>query len=152
MTRDATIHAQERFGVAMNSGKLDEFDDVVTTGCVNHDPEPGQGPGPQGFKDLFTGLRSSFMIKFLLTAFATAVLIVHTQLIGLVAHAAANGALHSTELGAAKAQVTVAAGGALVVLLVITAHSVYRPGAGPATGCVSSSNTPPRQQQPRSSP
>ncbi|MHA7224186.1 ester cyclase [Arthrobacter sp. RHLT1-20] len=60
MTRDANIHAQERFGAAVNSGKLEEFDDVVAAGCVDHDPAPGQGPGPQGFKDLFAGLRSSF--------------------------------------------------------------------------------------------
>lgn len=60
MTRDVNIHAQERFGAAVNSGNFDEFDDVVAAGCVDHDPAPGQVPGPQGFKDLFTGLRSSF--------------------------------------------------------------------------------------------
>ncbi|HEY1158114.1 MAG TPA: ester cyclase [Arthrobacter sp.] len=58
MTRDVNIHAQERFGAAVNSGELDEFDDVAAAGCVDHDPAPGQVPGPQGFKDLFTGLRS----------------------------------------------------------------------------------------------
>lgn len=60
MTRDANIHAQERFGAAVNSGKLEDLDEVVAADCVDHDPAPGQGPGPQGFKDLFTGLRSSF--------------------------------------------------------------------------------------------
>ena len=60
MTRDVNIHAQERFGAAVNSGNFDEFDDVVAAGCVDHDPAPGQVPGPQGFKDLFTGLRASF--------------------------------------------------------------------------------------------
>ncbi|MGY2744156.1 ester cyclase [Arthrobacter sp. UYCu723] len=60
MTRDANIHAQERFGAAANSRRLDHLDVVVAAACVDHDPAPEQGPGPQGFKDLFTGRRASF--------------------------------------------------------------------------------------------
>lgn len=60
MSREANIHAQERFGAAVNAGQLDDLDEVVAAGCVDHHPAPGQGPGPQGFKDLFAGLRASF--------------------------------------------------------------------------------------------
>ncbi|MET3919092.1 steroid delta-isomerase-like uncharacterized protein [Arthrobacter sp. UYEF20] len=60
MTRDANIHAQERFAAAVNSGRLDGIDEVVAAECVDHDPAPDQGPGPQGFKDFFAGLRASF--------------------------------------------------------------------------------------------
>ncbi|MET3949108.1 putative ester cyclase [Arthrobacter sp. UYCu512] len=60
MSTEANIHAQERFGVAVNTGRLDELDEVVAFDCVDHDPAPGQGRGPQGFKVLFTGLRASF--------------------------------------------------------------------------------------------
>lgn len=60
MTKEANIHAQERFGAAVNSGELEVLNELVAAECVDHDPAPGQGPGPQGFKDLFAGLRTSF--------------------------------------------------------------------------------------------
>lgn len=60
MTRDANIRAQNRFGAAVNSGNLEVLNELVAADCVDHDPAPGQAPGPQGFKDLFTELRASF--------------------------------------------------------------------------------------------
>lgn len=60
MTKEANIHAQERFGAAVNSGELEVLNELVAAECVDHDPAPGQGPGPQGFMDLFAGLRTSF--------------------------------------------------------------------------------------------
>ena len=60
MSTETNSHAQERFGAAVNAGRLDDLDEVVATDCVDHDPAAGQGPGPQGFKDLFAGLRASF--------------------------------------------------------------------------------------------
>jgi steroid delta-isomerase-like uncharacterized protein len=60
MTKHTNIYAQKRFGAAVNSDELEDLDEVVAPHCVDHDPAPGQGPGPQGFKDLVTGLRSSF--------------------------------------------------------------------------------------------
>lgn len=60
MTKEANIHAQERFGAAVNSGELEVLDELVAAECVDHDPAPGQGPGPQGFRDMFAGLRTSF--------------------------------------------------------------------------------------------
>lgn len=53
------IAAQEAFGAAVNTGTL-AFDSLVATDSVDHDPAPGQGPGPQGFRDMFTELRAAF--------------------------------------------------------------------------------------------
>lgn len=119
---------------------------------------------PLAFASLLTGLIQSLgtewglfrhywvTIKFLLTTFATAVLMVHTQLIGLVAHAAANGALHSPEMGAARGQLVIAAGAGLAVLLVITALSIYKPRGRTRYGLRKQQQYTPPQQQPQSSP
>lgn len=52
MSRDANIAVQERFGAAVNSGDLGALDELVAADCVDHDPAPAQGPGPQGFRDM----------------------------------------------------------------------------------------------------
>ena len=57
--KKTNISAQEAFGEAVNSGSL-AFDDLVADTCVDHDPAPGQGPGPQGYRDMFTELRTAF--------------------------------------------------------------------------------------------
>ncbi len=54
------IAAQEAFGEAVNSGDLAALDDLVAADCVDHDPAPGQAPGPQSFRDMFTELRREF--------------------------------------------------------------------------------------------
>lgn len=60
MPRDINIAAQERFAEGVNSGNFDVFDEVVAAEVVDHDPAPEQGPGPQGFKDMFATMRSAF--------------------------------------------------------------------------------------------
>lgn len=60
MTQRSNIDAQERFAAAVNSGNLSALDQVVTADCVDHDPAPGQGTGPQGFRDMFAELRTAF--------------------------------------------------------------------------------------------
>lgn len=60
MSRDANIAAQERFGAAVNSGDLDALNELVAENSVDHDPAPGQGPGPQGFGDMFKEMRAAF--------------------------------------------------------------------------------------------
>lgn len=60
MSRDTNIAAQERFGEAINTGQFDLFDEVVAAHCVDHDPAPGQGPGPQGFRQFFGDFRTAF--------------------------------------------------------------------------------------------
>lgn len=60
MTRESNIAAQQRFGEAANSGDFRAFDDVVAPRAIDHDPAPGQGTGPEGFKQFFTEFRTAF--------------------------------------------------------------------------------------------
>lgn len=60
MSQEDNITAQQRFGAAVNSGVLQELDDLVAPDCIEHDPAPGQGPGPQGYRDMFAELRTAF--------------------------------------------------------------------------------------------
>lgn len=60
MSQETNIAAQQRFGAAVNSGALQELDDLVAPDCIEHDPAPGQGPGPQGYRDMFAELRTAF--------------------------------------------------------------------------------------------
>lgn len=59
-SQETNIAAQQRFGAAVNSGNLDALDDLVAPDSVDHDPAPGQVPGPQGFRDMFAELRTAF--------------------------------------------------------------------------------------------
>ena len=60
MSQKNNIASQQNFAAAVNSGNLGALDGLVTPDCVDHDPAPGQGLGPQGFRDFFTELRSAF--------------------------------------------------------------------------------------------
>jgi len=60
MSKDQNIAAQEAFGAAVNSGNLDQLATLVGPGDVDHDPAPQQGPGAQGFQDMFAELRTAF--------------------------------------------------------------------------------------------
>jgi steroid delta-isomerase-like uncharacterized protein len=60
MAREENIAAQERFAEGVNSGNFDVFDEVVAPDVVDHDPAPEQGPGPEGFKEMFRTMRSAF--------------------------------------------------------------------------------------------
>ncbi len=60
MTREDNIAAQERFGAAVNSGDLDALDALVAPDAVDHDPGPGQVPGPAGYRSLFGEMRTAF--------------------------------------------------------------------------------------------
>ena len=44
----------------MNAGELAKLEEFVSVDCIDHDPAPGQGPGPQGFRDMFTEMRTAF--------------------------------------------------------------------------------------------
>ena len=52
--------AQEKFGEAINTGNLEMIREVVAADVKDHDPAPMQGPGPQGFIDFFSMMRSAF--------------------------------------------------------------------------------------------
>ncbi len=60
MTREQNIASQEAFGEAVNAGDFAAFDDLVAPDSVDHDPAPGQEPGPRGYAAFFTELRTAF--------------------------------------------------------------------------------------------
>ncbi|WP_426038024.1 ester cyclase [Brevundimonas sp. DC300-4] len=60
MADTPNIAATKRFGEIVNTGDLDAFHEVVADGCVDNDPAPDQGTGPEGFKTFFTGMRAAF--------------------------------------------------------------------------------------------
>jgi steroid delta-isomerase-like uncharacterized protein len=60
MSMKENMATQERLANAVNTGQLDDLDLVFARSVVDHDPAPDQGPGPQGFKQFFSTLRSAF--------------------------------------------------------------------------------------------
>jgi steroid delta-isomerase-like uncharacterized protein len=60
MSTQVNIAAQEAFGDAVNTGKFEAFEALVAADSIDHDPAPGQGPGPQGYRDYFTEMRTAF--------------------------------------------------------------------------------------------
>ncbi len=94
---------------------------------------------PLAFASLLTGLIQSLgtpwglfrhywvLVKLLLTVFATIVLLVQMELIGYAARLAAEATLPRADLRAAGIQLMVHAAGGLLVLLVPTVLSVYKP-------------------------
>ena len=67
------------------------------------------------------------VLKLVLTLFATFVLLVHTKPIGLLAGVAAKTGVFSADLHKPQLEMVVASGAALVVLLVLSVLSVYKP-------------------------
>lgn len=60
MSKEANIQTQTKFGEAINSGNLEAMRALVSPAVVEHDPGPNQGPGAQGYIDLFAEMRSAF--------------------------------------------------------------------------------------------
>jgi predicted ester cyclase len=60
MSVQENMVAQEKFGAAVNSGKLEGLRDAVAPKALDHDPAPGQGLGPEGFIKMFGEMRASF--------------------------------------------------------------------------------------------
>jgi hypothetical protein len=67
------------------------------------------------------------LIKLLMNVAGSIVLLAHTRLIRLVAAAAAEGTLSSSDLRDARIKLAATAGAAVLVLLVATTLSVYKP-------------------------
>lgn len=94
---------------------------------------------PLSLASLLTGLIQSLgttwglfrhywiLVKFLMTILATIVLLVHMQPISHMAGVAAERTLSSAELRGLRIQLVADAGAALLVLLVATTLSVYKP-------------------------
>ncbi|MFF4839642.1 ester cyclase [Streptomyces collinus] len=60
MAQQTNIAAQTAFGEAVVTGDLDALDEIVAPDAIDHDPAPGQGPGPHGYKAMFGQLRAAF--------------------------------------------------------------------------------------------
>jgi hypothetical protein len=90
---------------------------------------------PLCFTSLLTGLVSSLgtpwglwvLVKLLITLPATLVLLVHMQPISLLAGAASKTTLSDADLHGVRNLLVTAAGAALLVLLVLTTLSIYKP-------------------------
>lgn len=94
---------------------------------------------PLAFASLLTGIIQALgtpwglfrhywiLVKLLLTLFATVVLLLKTPLIGYAARQAAAPALSGTGLHAAGRELLVHSAGGLLVLVVVTTLSVYKP-------------------------
>ena len=94
---------------------------------------------PFAFASLITGIVQSLgttwglfrhywvLAKLFLTVFATIVLLLKMKVIGYVARVAVTTALSSADLGRPRMELVVHAAGGLLVLLVITMLSVFKP-------------------------
>ena len=60
MSKETNLQAATKWGEAINSGNLEAFRELAAPNVVEHDPGPDQGPGAQGYIDLFTQMRSAF--------------------------------------------------------------------------------------------
>jgi steroid delta-isomerase-like uncharacterized protein len=60
MSKEANLAALGKFAEGVNTGNFALFDEAVAPGCVDHDPAPGQGPGPDGYRMFFTHMRTAF--------------------------------------------------------------------------------------------
>ena len=60
MSKETNMQTQMAFGEAINSGNLEAMRALVSSSVVEHDPGLSQGPGAQGYIDLFAEMRSAF--------------------------------------------------------------------------------------------
>jgi steroid delta-isomerase-like uncharacterized protein len=60
MSKSESVAAAQRFGEIVNSGEFDKFAEVVAPNSVDHDPAPGQAPGPGGYMAFFSTMRKAF--------------------------------------------------------------------------------------------
>jgi steroid delta-isomerase-like uncharacterized protein len=60
MSKEQNAAALTKFAEAVSTGNYDLFDDVVAPNSIDHDPAPGQVPGPKGYRALFTEMRRAF--------------------------------------------------------------------------------------------
>lgn len=60
MSTQENIAVQKAFGDAVNSGNFAAFGQLVAPDCVDHDPAPGQVPGPAGYLSFFGDMQIAF--------------------------------------------------------------------------------------------
>jgi steroid delta-isomerase-like uncharacterized protein len=49
-----------KFAEAVNTRNFDLFGEAVAAENVEHDPAPGQGPGPEGYRTFFSAMTKAF--------------------------------------------------------------------------------------------
>ena len=59
MTEELKALARRAYAI-MGGGDLDELDELMVPGFIDHDPEPDQAPGAEGVKEAFRRIRSGF--------------------------------------------------------------------------------------------
>jgi len=60
MSIEINSAALGKFAEGVNTGNFALFNEVVAPDCVDHDPAPGQVPGPEGYRMFFTQMRTAF--------------------------------------------------------------------------------------------
>ena len=60
MSKEANMQAATKWGEAINSGDFEAIRELTTPSVVDHDPGPDQGPGAQGYIDMFLEMRTAF--------------------------------------------------------------------------------------------
>ena len=60
MGKEENLAALGKFAEAVNKGNFDLFREAVAPDCLDHDPAPGQGPGPEGYRKFFSAIREAF--------------------------------------------------------------------------------------------
>jgi steroid delta-isomerase-like uncharacterized protein len=60
MGKEENGAALGKFAEAVSTGNFDLFRQAVAADCVDHDPAPGQGPGPEGYRMFFSAMRTAF--------------------------------------------------------------------------------------------
>ncbi len=60
MSKEANLAILGKFSEAVITGNFDLFNETVAIGNIDHDPAPGQVPGPEGYRAFFQGMRDAF--------------------------------------------------------------------------------------------
>jgi steroid delta-isomerase-like uncharacterized protein len=60
MGKQENLAALGKFAEGVNTGNFDLFREAVAADCVDHDPAPGQVPGPEGYRMFFSAMRKAF--------------------------------------------------------------------------------------------
>ena len=60
MSKEVNLATLGKFAEAVNTGNFDLFNETVAADCVDHDPAPGQVPGPDGYRMFFSQMRTAF--------------------------------------------------------------------------------------------
>ncbi|MEV7868838.1 ester cyclase [Streptomyces sp. NPDC088124] len=60
MSRNSNLATLEKLGSAVNENRLGELEAYFVSDSVDHDPAPGQIPGPAGYEEMFATMRRAF--------------------------------------------------------------------------------------------